>query len=159
MASLTKYYGAVGKVFDVAAYRKAIKKSLDDAAKLALADFKRTTKTWKRQPLFTVKEDGEFARIVGTENEIYDYVTHGTPPHVIRARNAPNLAFPATGFVPMTIPMVVDSFAGNPGSGTVYAKEVQHPGTKARKFDTEIAKATQPKMERLFTKNFQDAQR
>lgn len=158
MASLTSYYGTTGKVIDVAAYRRAIKVSLDKAAKETVVQFKRTTKTWDKQPEFTITNDGEFGRIVGTENEIYDYVTHGTRPHVIRPVAAQNLAF-ATVSVAKTIPNVLDSGSGGSGGPVAFAMVVNHPGTKPRNFEKLVADTVQPKLEELFTKNFQEAQR
>lgn len=53
------------------------------------------------------------------------YVEYGTAPHVIRPRNAKVLAFQA-------------------GGKTVFAAEVNHPGTPAQPFMTPAAEAVRP---------------
>lgn len=158
MASLTQYFGTTGKVINTAAYRRAIKQALDASAREAVKQFKRTTKTWEGQPDFTIARDGEFGRIVGTENEIYDYVTHGTRPHIIRPVAAQNLAF-QTVHVARTVPNALDSRGGGSSGPVAFAVEVKHPGTKPRNFEKLVADEVQSRMEGLFTKNFQEAQR
>ena len=158
MASLTSYFGTKGKVFDVAKIRRQIGKTLDGVAKRATAEYKKTTETWDGHPDFVTTKDGDFARIVGTESEIYGYVDHGTRPHPIRARAAPNLAF-QVGFTPKTSPNVVGSAAGGSYGNFVYAKEVQHPGTEPRNFSKNIASLMQHRMVKEFDDMFQEAQR
>lgn len=158
MASLTSYYGTTGKVFDVAKIRRQIGKILNDVAKRAKVEYGKTTETWDGQPDFTITKEGDFARIVGTENEIYGYVDHGTRPHPIRARAAPNLAF-QVGFTPKTSPNVVGSAGGGSYGNFVYAKEVQHPGTEPRNFSKNIASLMQHRMVKEFDDMFQGAQR
>ena len=156
--SLTRYFGATGKIIDTAAYRRAIKQSLDAAAKEAVKQFKRTTKTWEGQPDFIAANDGEFGRIVGTESQVYDYVTHGTRPHTIRPVAAQNLAFPTINTA-KTAPNTLDSGQGGSGGPVAFAVEVRHPGNKPRNFEKLVADEVQPKLEALFTRNFQEAQR
>ena len=158
MASLTSYFGTKGKVFDAAKMRRQIEKTLDDLAKRATAEYKKTTETWDGHPDFTVTKDGNFTRIVGTESEVYGYVDHGTRPHPIRARAAPNLAF-QVGFTPKTTPNVVGSAGGGSYGNFVYAKEVQHPGTEPRNFSKNIASLMQNRMVKEFDDMFQGAQR
>lgn len=158
MASLTKYFGTTGKVIDSAKLRKLIGKTLDDVAKRAKKEYQKTTETWDGHPDFVTTKDGDFTRIVGTESEVYGYVDHGTRPHPIRARAAPNLAF-QVGFTPKTSPNVVGSAGGGSYGNFVYAKEVQHPGTEPRNFSKNIASLMQNRMVKEFSDMFQEAQR
>ncbi len=158
MASLTSYFGTTGKVIDAAKIRKLIGKTLDDVAKRAKVEYKKTTETWSGQPDFVTTKEGNFTRIVGTESEVYGYVDHGTRPHPIRARTAPNLAF-QVGFTPKTTANVVGSASGGSYGGFVYAKEVQHPGTEPRNFSKNIASLMQHRMVKEFDDMFQGAQR
>jgi hypothetical protein len=69
----------------------------------------------------TVSTDGRMAR--------YDkYVLEGTLPHAIEARSGGVLAF-------------------NVGGSTVFAKRVQHPGTKAQDFITPAAEPAEARLE------------
>ena len=93
---------------------RAVTNALDGAAKGALVDFKTTTATWDHQPAFDIQSPSADRRIVGTNDDIYKFVTGGTKPHVIEARNASVLAFywPKIG-------------------GMFYGRKVNHPGNKA----------------------------
>jgi hypothetical protein len=55
---------------------------------------------------------GSASVAVGGDNPVAAYIEYGTRPHTIRARNARVLAFETSG-------------------GTVFARSVNHPGTKA----------------------------
>jgi len=112
-------------------------------------DFERTVSTWDKKPKFTVKRirtsTGAITYEAGTDNEIYGYVTLGTKPHIIRAKNAPFLSF-RTGGSPKTTPNLLTSKAGFIGDGWAKKQEVQHPGTEARNFHKIIAKRFQDKV-------------
>jgi hypothetical protein len=100
-------------------------------------DFEVTSQTWKHQPSFTIKASpGE--RVISTADEIYGYVDQGTRPHVIRPRAGKRLRFSPGGRA-KTSPGQIRSGSGARGSGVVWAKQVNHPGTKARNFSKAIA--------------------
>jgi hypothetical protein len=61
------------------------------------------------------------------------YVELGTRPHVIRPRNASVLRFPAKG-TPVTLSGRARTAAVRGGGAYAFAKEVHHPGTKAKPF-------------------------
>lgn len=65
-------------------------------------------------------------RVGGSAAEYAVYVHEGTRPHVIRPRNKKVLAFPGAS------------------GGTVFAREVQHPGTVARPFLRNAVEAEAP---------------
>lgn len=109
-------------------------------------DFQKTVRTWKKQPDFIVSQRkilGGYIYSCYTENEIYMYVNNGTKPHIIRATRGVNFVTPLAFNYPYTAktrPGVLKSFKGGKGSNFAQAIEVQHPGTKARKFDEIIQK-------------------
>ena len=117
--------------------RKAITNGLTAAAKDVLTDFKTTTLTWQHKPEFEIVGSGVDDRTVGTDDEIYGYVNDGTPAHVIRAKNAKVLKF-TEFYRAKTQPKVIGSNNGGPGGADIFRREVHHPGTTAREFDTEI---------------------
>jgi len=113
-------------------------------------DFEKTTATWKRKPKFemliSLTGPGPVV-LVDTDDEIYGYVSGGTKPHPIFAgiytgkSNKKALAFPRISS-PKTYPGHIGSMKG--GSwGKVVRPYVNHPGTKARKFDEVIQKRRQ----------------
>lgn len=123
--------------FNDKAHRRAIKQALDIEAALVLLDFQKTTATWNDEPQFTAESDGEYSRVIGTDDENYQRIDEGTRPHVIVAHGKA-LAF-APGGSPKTRPRVIGSSGGSKGSGVVFTKRVQHPGFDGRAFAETIA--------------------
>lgn len=124
---------------------RALQRIQKNTAQRIRRDFEKTTRTWSRKVKFTVsvkRKANELIVEAGTDDEIYGYVTGGTKPHPIRARNAPYLVFryPTTA---KTKPNVLASGKGFVGSNVASKKEVQHPGTEARNFHVIIAKRYQ----------------
>lgn len=115
-----------------------IRGSMRQQAEAMKADFEKTVSTWSHRPLFTITEMDNGTRFsVGTTDEIYKFVSGGTRPHIIRARNAPVLAFKAN-YQAKTRPKVIGSGSGGSSGPGVYAVEVHHPGTEAREFERTI---------------------
>ncbi|KKK66192.1 hypothetical protein LCGC14_2966580, partial [marine sediment metagenome] len=83
----------------------------------------------------------------GLTSKIYEYVSEGTRPHAIAAKNAPLLRF-RTDYRPHT---TASGGRGGPGVATgpvIRAKAVMHPGIKARDFDSQVAKSEEAKVVR-----------
>ena len=107
--------------------------------------YQRTVRTWRNKPKFsmTMKRGARvWIMRIGydpstDEGKKYFWVDHGTSAHMIRARNAPSLAF-GTTFVPKTRRGVIGSSAGKRGGKIVRPKQVRHPGTEARDFTRTI---------------------
>ena len=75
----------------------------------------------------------------GKNKDIWNYVSRGTRPHKIRAKNAPYLHFPwgGPGQQPKTHRGVYEM--GGPGvTQWARVKEVDHPGSKPRLFEERI---------------------
>jgi hypothetical protein len=111
-------------------------------------DFEKTTATWKHKPKFesVVSLTGPGpVLLVGTDDEIYGYVSRGTKEHAIWAgiytgkSSKKVLAFPSRS-TPKTRPGVIGSGAGSRGKVDTFRPYVMHPGTKPRKFEEAIRK-------------------
>lgn len=123
----------------------AIDKALTKTLNVGVGYFKTTTKSWKTGVTFAVDGPSGGRGAVGTDNDIYEYVTRGTRAHIIAPKNASILAFPGGGSSPKTNPGILGSRKGRAaGGGTVFAHVVHHPGTKARGFEEAVAKRLQP---------------
>lgn len=127
------------KVF-LAMAERDLKPLTDEMKKLA----EETVKTWEKKPEFvvTLKAATNATRItysITTDSEVWNWVDKGTKRHRIRARRASALVFQVGG-QPKTIPNKLTSVPGLPGTETVGAKEVMHPGTKPRNFTPELRK-------------------
>jgi hypothetical protein len=125
---------------------RAVENGMQAAAEGVRADFYATTNTWERGVSFTISRPGAFRRIIGTDDEIWTMLNQGTKPHLIYPRRAKALAF-ATGGRAKTKPRVLGSSAGSQGSTFVTTRgPVQHPGTKAREWDTTAQKKWQQEL-------------
>lgn len=123
---------------DMARLRRELDAGLDDSAQRVQANLEKPTSTWQTKVAFQIKAIAN-GRIISTTNEIYGYVSKGTRPHVIRAKNARYLNFPSASS-PKTSPGSLDSGAGSRGPADTFRRQVFHPGTEARKFDEAAAK-------------------
>ena len=127
-------------LFDVKELKRAIENAGNMSAKAVEADFVSTVTTWEHKPKFTIehtRDSGEWD--VGTDDKIYGYVSEGTRAHVIKPKDGKRLVFFRTGFKAKS---VIGSRRSNIGKKAnkdlTFAKQVQHPGTEARKFPETI---------------------
>lgn len=123
-------------------FRKDMLRRAGNIRKQVKRDFEKTTKNWKTEVKFLVsfkRAKGAYILSAFTDNEIYGYVNDGTEPHKIPVKNAPFLVF-TTGGTAKTSLGQLKSGKGSRGNNFVSVKEVDHPGTEARKFDEIIAK-------------------
>ena len=124
-----------------AALRRAINNAQDLCADDIKAQFEQTVSTWEHKPVFKVNKQGYDRRIeaTGANAKIYAYVDQGTSAHVIRPRRAKRLAF-SSRFTAKTKPGSLSSGAGSKGAVDTFVRFVAHPGSKARKFSSGIAR-------------------
>lgn len=121
---------------------RALQNALNMTAEAIRVDLRVTTQTWNNKPQFTI-DKRPFERDIYTNDEVYAYVNYGTRPHKIRAKNAPRLAFQWGGpgsYKPKTVPNRILSRSGGATGTMHFMTEVNHPGTKARRFTHEIAR-------------------
>jgi len=111
---------------------KAIAAVTQRAAAELVQDHEKTVTTWTTKVKFTVRVSRE-AVTVYANNAIWKFVDQGTKPHAIRPRRAKLLAFQA-GYQAKTRVGSIIARAGGTSGPRVFAREVQHPGTKARGF-------------------------
>jgi len=145
---------------------RALEASVSHIVNLMNTDFDKTHKTWKRKPKFVKsgpKRSGQrLTGHVGTDSEIYGYVSKGTrKDYPIRPRRPGGvLAFPGGKYKAKTRPRVIGSRAGGARGPIRFAKHIpKHPGIKARDFDEEIAKRRQRNFETIVKKNLMQAVR
>lgn len=135
---------------NVKAIIAAAEAQLDASAKEASELLAKPTGSWRHKPKMRVAK-GRYWRAAGTDDRIYRFVSDGTRAHAIRARNAKVLAFGPSR--PKTRPGSLNARGGSRKAASVFVKQVNHPGTKARKFDEAAAK----KLQRGLKKQMQDA--
>jgi len=118
--------------------------TLDDVIKKRLLKrFQVVVGNWEHKPRFQARKfiTTDYLKVnvfpTGPNAQIYKWVTDGTRAHTIRARNAPMLAF-QLGYKPKTKPVGQYGGMGVATGAKVFAKEVHHPGTKAREFEKAI---------------------
>lgn len=143
------------KPFQSSIFRAELKTAAAQMENKILADFEKTTATWEHDVKFKASvaagaAAGGIGVEVATKDKVYGYVDEGTKPHIIRPkkRNKRGLLSFQTGGHAKTRPKVIGSTAGRKGNKQVFAKEVHHPGTKARQFTKTISKKWQPEFRR-----------
>ncbi len=143
------------KAIQFTRFADAAKLGMQDAAEAAILDFEKTTATWSHQPNFTMKEQRD-GFLVGTDDDVWSILDHGSRAHLIVARRAKRLRF-GVGGSPKTRPGFIGSQSGSPGSGAVFARAVQHPGTKARGWSRLIAAKYKAQLQRYIEARIREA--
>lgn len=136
----------------------AIKAASQRAAAELVADHEKTVSTWETKPRFTVKVSAREIE-VRTDDEIWAYVDRGTKPHVIRPKRPGGMLRFRSGYAAKTRPGSIISGPGGASGPVVWAKEVQHPGTKARGFSRRLQAKWKEKYPRDMQKAINEAVR
>ena len=158
-------------------YEKAIRDAVNKEAKPAVLKMHREViegkrysesgDAWKHKVQFRARFQvrGNDAVLyvfpAGKNKQIWDWVTNGTRPHKIKAKNAPVLSFmwggPGVPPSKTTTPRGSGgSFGGGGAAKMVHLKEVDHPGSKHRNFEGRIAKEYAPTFRKLIRKTIDD---
>lgn len=111
-------------------------------------EFEKTTTTWKgAKPTFEIAIGltGQDAIVIigpggNTEGaQKWVWLDEGTKPHIIKAKNVPNLRF-KTNFTAKTKVKTFSSSAGSSNPPWRATKQVKHPGIEAREWSETIVK-------------------
>lgn len=145
-------------------FQNAIKEELEIPAKKVTAKHRRVVSSWKNKPIFSyrITVNGKQVRLTvfpkGAGRQQYMWVNSGTEPFVIRPKNGKFLRF-QTGYSPKSSAETSSyTFGGGERSGAwVSAKQVNHPGIKARKFSDKFAKEVLPDMRQVTENAFRRA--
>ena len=150
--------------FNDAVFATTIRAAAAKAAQDMHTDFKSTTATWSHYVEFETLFDMNPGPTVfiGTDDKIYGYVNDGTVPHPIFPKHAKALSFQWGGkgsYRAKTTPGVIGSQPGGPTGPRVAKPYVQHPGTKARRFDVAMLKRWDPRFKRRMEDAMSEAAR
>ena len=129
--------------------KRQIRSELNRIAAQAKRDLQKTVATWDNKPIFTVQtstKGGDLVVSVETQDRVYGFITLGTAPHAIQAKNAPALRF-RTGYRAKTRPNSLDSSDGGSFGGFIRKVRVMHPGTQARNFHKLIGQRLQKNLQ------------
>lgn len=141
--------------------RKELGKAAQEAGKILKRDHEKVVSSWKHKVKFgyvyDVSVDGISANVYayGANAKIFFWVNDGTKPHIIRPKRSKYLKF-RTNYKPKT----ARGGFGGPGKaegGWVSAKEVHHPGIRAREFTKQIVRRARPRFRRLTEAAFRKA--
>lgn len=129
---------------------------LDTKVKPALVkSHERIVSNWKNKPGFAARKTIKPNLITvsvfptGPNKKIWIFVDRGTRPHIIKAKGGGVLRF-QTGYQPKTLPSPARTVSGGGRSTGPFraAKQVNHPGSKARNFSKIIAEDIKPGFKR-----------
>jgi hypothetical protein len=142
---------------DTRALHIALEDSLLSTVEGMLEDYEATTATWEHAVEFDFEvEIGEnFTAVVGTNDQIYEWVNRGTGQAAGNRADwypiptAPTGVAYQSAFRPKTQPGVLSSRAGGKSGPTdVIRAQVFHPGIEPRLFDEEIEAKWQARFQR-----------
>lgn len=101
-----------------AAHKAAVKRTLDQGVNAAQEEIKAITAGWSTPPAVSVRRT-EYEATITVPDERWLWLDEGTRQHVITPKRRKFLKFEA-------------------GGGTVFARKVNHPGTKARYYTKQV---------------------
>lgn len=131
--------------------KKELKDAQQEAALDLLKEYEKVVADWDHKPKFVarVKRFLIFITAEGRYADIWRFVNWGTKRHKIRAKNAKALSFFWGGpgsYQPKTRPIGRFGGPGTVSGGEQVAfTEVDHPGSKARRFDIVLTLKFVPK--------------
>jgi len=126
---------------------REMQRGLDNVKKNIIKLYEETSETWEHKPKFyCVRRPRRLTRNTlnvqmrfGTDDQVWNWLDQGTRPHAIYPKKVGGtLAFPST-YRAKTTPNRLRSSGGGSSGPTIFAKGVQHPGTKARRWSKLIA--------------------
>ena len=141
--------------------RKVLEQVLDSEVKPHfVGEFEKVVANWKNKPRFKgrkfITADSIAVNVYpeGTKSkEIYGYVTKGTRPHIIRAKNVPYLVFMWGGPGSYKAKTGTGGKFGGPGivagGKLTVRRQVNHPGNAPRDFEGVIRKKEAPWFSRI----------
>lgn len=144
-----------GEAVQFTRFAKAAQLGLRDAADETQKLLESTTKGWAHAVEFEIRPYGDGYR-VGTKDDIWNMLNKGTRPHRIEARGKKRLRFQA-GRRAKTTPGRIASGSGGGGGATVFARGVNHPGTRARSWSILIRKQIQARLIHFVQKRMREA--
>ena len=117
----------------------AVDRAMDASAKLGRQRLQVRIASWKTKVKFVITGTGP-EREVSTTNDVYRYQDDGTAPHIIRPVRFGRLRFIPRG-----------------QRGYIYARQVNHPGTKAQEMSAKVAQELENRdMPRIFEREMRD---
>ena len=137
--------------FKAAAIQKAVEHEAKMIADEVYLDFLLTVSKWSRQPKFDklIQVGPESVEIlVGTDNEIYRYVSGGTRDHYVPKTGVARMAF-RPEYTAKTMPGLITSRSGGAsGDLIVRTGRWKVSGIEPRKFEETIGKKWQPRFKK-----------
>lgn len=152
MARIFKYIGPKGKVLDANKARRLVRQGTVESRAVIKKLFVRNSAGY--QPKYRVIDQmqGDDRAVLGSDDERLVYVSEGTKAHVISADPGGALAFELQ-YDPGTTPGVIDTNKPSSGGDTVFAAEVQHPGSEPRKVPETVVQIAQPDVTAAYQRN------
>lgn len=146
-------------------FKEALKEELDPIAKKMVTKFRRAVSNWTAKPIFsyriTIKKKSIRLTVFpkGTARQQFLWVDRGTKPYTIYPKNGGFLRF-QPGYNAKTQPIARYGVGdGSRFGGWVAAKQVNHPGIRARKFGEKFSQDILPDLREAKENAFRRATR
>lgn len=146
---------------DTDALLEALTEGLTEVGEEMKATYEGLVAPWSNPPKFEilVEARGELSVVVGTNDQIFQWVNDGTAPHVItpRPENKTGRLHYQTTFTPMTQRgFLVTNASGGKSGPWAHPARVFHPGVEPRNFDQQVAEEFQPELEKVIRRVLTD---
>ena len=135
-------------------------------------EYEKTVSTWETKPKFDtlISLEGEGPTLIagvsggGKGADHWRYVNEGTGGQgtglnkypIPKVAGGKTLQF-QSGYNAKTSPGLINSRGGGPYGDVIYAKQVMHPGIRAREFDKAISEEMEPRFKRAMEAVMKDA--
>lgn len=141
-------------MFDQAKFDRAVPRTLNRVNDGIEDDFKATYP----KPKYDKRRASLTKPIASTSSndDILRFNVRGTRPHIIRARRARSLRF-QTGYRRKVTRGKIGRRAGGSFGSVAFRKVVRHPGQQGTNLDKTIADKWQPKLEKMYRKDIDNA--
>lgn len=151
MARLFKYIGPKSKVLDSAKARRLVRQGTIESRQVIKKLFVRNSAGYEPKYRVIDQMQGDDRAVLGSDDKRLVYVSEGTKAHVISAESGV-LAF-ELNYDPGTTPGVIDTNKPKSGGETVFAAEIQHPGSQPRKVPETVVQIAQPDVTAAYQRN------
>ena len=136
---------------------KKIRMEFERLAKVAKAEFEKSTETWTNKPQFQIRGSWKEANVY-TDDTVYKYLNDGTDSHFV---TTPYVAVGGamqfkTGYTSKTKVGSLNASGGGAEGAQVYSKGHYVKGIQPRHFDELVYKAVQEEIEKSSPEWFKD---
>lgn len=128
---------------NIAQLKRDLTNALDSAARVHVPDYAAFVSTWSSPPTPVIERPNDHERLIGVDEDRFNFVNNGTRPHTITPRSPRGKLRFRENYRAKTGRGRIRSQQGGASGNVVYSRGVRHPGTQAREIDRTITDKNQ----------------